>query len=84
MGELEEGHVTVAQIIGILLMAIGALSLLVLLYQDATKKPTSITSNGFDWQKILALLPIRYLPSVITILLGYAMFDPAGFKAIFG
>ena len=35
--------------------------------------------GGFDWLKSLGMIPARYLPSVIAIVLGWAMFDPAGF-----
>lgn len=73
---------TVIQILGIVLMAIGVLSFAALLFEDVTT-PT-IKAGGIDWPAILARLPVRYLPSVVAILIGYALYDPAHFKAIFG
>lgn len=76
---------TIVQVLGVVLMVVGVVSLVVLLWQDLTKKTAEfrLAGDGFDWAGLIGKLPARYLPSAVSILLGYAMFDPAGFKAIF-
>lgn len=71
----------IAQIIGLILMIVGLVSLAVLLYQDIVRRgePGTLAEGGFDWVKLLGSLPARYLPSVVALLLGWAMFDPTGF-----
>jgi hypothetical protein len=68
------------QIIGLVILIAGVVSLIALLYQDATRKTPGLAAGpGFDLPGWLAKLPARYLPSVGAILLGWAMYNPESF-----
>jgi hypothetical protein len=69
------------QLIGLALAVVGAISFIALLIQDLVRSgsPGTVAEGGVDWIAILGKLPARYLPSVIAIVLGLAMYDPGTF-----
>jgi hypothetical protein len=78
-------YVTLIEVVGLILIALGLVSIVALLWIDLTKPAGESflrTTAGIDLPGFLGKVPARYLPSVVMIILGWAMYDPTSFKKI--